>query len=346
MNENALRWKARIGSLKVLAVIVLVFAGAFFLIAIGDLSVATNNSTEPQAVDITQLARDEIATDKFVSVSGIAIYPAAYQETTDGKVTEEYYYLIDDAAGSAVLIKADGSVSVLETSEEKTISGLIHRPETKLRELIISDLPDIQSAGFETSADTYVGENERPPEAGSTTTLVIGLGVVCVLCIATFFFPGTVFGPKPLEVAPAPATGDAGVRATGEFQRLASVNPIQIGKGKRKFSQAVANIVPLENRRLMIYIHHVLTTKSYGVTVSRQESDWGAFVDSADVIDIEPGKLYGWKDRLAVRLRYRDEAQKEQMLLISFNHAAAQADFANQLRQMGFAVGSGEPSMM
>jgi len=96
----------------------------------------------------------------------------------------------------------------------------------------------------------------------------------------------------------------------------------------------------------MIYIHHIRTTKTYGVTVNRRESDWGVFIDPANVIDIEPGKLYGWKDRAAVRLRYRDEAQKEQTLYVSFNHAAAQAEFAGLLRRMGFAVGSGEMPLL
>ena len=346
MSENSLRWKARLGSLKALAALILLFAVIFLIPALGNLSVATSNPTEPQSVDISQLARNELGANQYVTVSGTAFYPSAYQKTSDGRVTEEYFFLFDVDTAAAILIQAKGTVSVLDSSEPKTITGLTHAPESELRNLILSDLPDIQSNGVTATADLYLGEDEKPPDIGASSAAVIGLGVVSALCLATFFFPGTVFGPRPVDSLSA-ATGDAGVKATGQFVQLASVQPsIQIGQGKRKFSNAVANVVPLENRRLMIYIHHILTTKTYGVTVNRRESDWGVFIDPANVIDIEPGKLYGWKDRAAVRLRYRDEAQKEQTLYVSFNHAAAQAEFAGLLRRMGFAVGSGEMPLL
>jgi len=96
----------------------------------------------------------------------------------------------------------------------------------------------------------------------------------------------------------------------------------------------------------MVYIHHILTQRVYGVKVREQETHWGVFVDRGIVIDVEPGMVYGWRDRPAVRIRYSDEASKQHTLIVSFNHAGAQADTASLLRQMGFAVGSGEPPLM
>ena len=64
------------------------------------------------------------------------------------------------------------------------------------------------------------------------------------------------------------------------------------------------------------------------------------------MIDIEPGKVYGWKDRWAVRLRYKDEKEQSQTLFVIFNQPGLQAEFASLLRQTGFAVGTGEAPMM
>jgi len=245
------------------------------------------------------------------------------------------------------LVQADESLSIIEQTEEVTVSGFTHSTESDLKQLIDSDLADIRSAGFDTISTLYIGEGEKPVDVAQQTGLAVGLGAILLLCVATFFFPGAVFAPRPVDSLATPATSNPDVKATGQFRKLASVRPsIRIDKGTRKFNNAVANILPLEDRRLMVYIHHVMTTKTYGITVRKQESDWGAFVDSANTLDIEPGKLYGWRDRPAVRLRYKDENEKQQALIVSFNHSGAQADFVNLLRQTGFIVGSGEAPPM
>jgi hypothetical protein len=238
-------------------------------------------------------------------------------------------------------------VPIVETTEPATVAGLTHPTESKLKTLVESDLPDIHEAGFEINTGLYVGQGEKPPDPAQQTMLITVLGLVSLACITTFFFPRTLFGPRPIDASAAHAQGDPGMQATGRFQKLNSVTPaIQIGKGTRQFNGAVANVVTLDNRRLMIYIHHILTTKTYGITVRKQETDWGAFIDSTNVLDIEPGKLYGWRERWAVRLRYNDEKGKPQTLIVTFHHAGAQSDLVNLLRQRGFAVGSGEMPLM
>jgi hypothetical protein len=347
MNESTLRWKGRLGSLKPIAALVLLFAVIFLLLALSDLSVASSNPSEPEGVDIARFAAGEIGASRYVSVSGTAFYPAAYEETEDSRVVSEYYFVVDTDASSMVLVEADGSVPIVERSEEVTISGMTRNTPSDLKALIESDLPDIRDAGLETSPSVYIQAGQKPADVSQQTALVGGLGVLSALCVATFFFPGTVFGPKPVDISDVAAKGAPVTQATGQFQKLSSVRPsIQIGKGTRKFSNSVANIIPLEDRRLMIYVHHILTTKAYGVTVNRQESDWGAFIDSANVIDIEPGKVYSWKDRWAVRLRYKDEKEQPQTLFVMFNQPGLQSEFVGLLRQMGFAVGMGEAPMM
>ena len=73
-------------------------------------------------------------------------------------------------------------------------------------------------------------------------------------------------------------------------------------------------------------------------------------LDRNRVQDVQPGKIYGWRDRLAVRVNYQDAAAapaaKPQTLIVSFNHAAAQQDFINLLRQRGFVVGTGDAGFL
>src|SRR3989304_437799 len=50
--------------------------------------------------------------------------------------------------------------------------------------------------------------------------------------------------------------------------------------------------------------------------------------------------------RIAVRFYYKDASEKQQMLYVIFNQAAAQAGFVNDLRRLGDVVGSGEPALV
>jgi heat shock protein HtpX len=56
---------------------------------------------------------------------------------------------------------------------------------------------------------------------------------------------------------------------------------------------------------------------------------------------VEPGRLYGWRDRWAVQMRYDDAKGKPQTLILSFDGAGEQAGFLNTLQETGFPVGTG-----
>ncbi|HEY4689418.1 MAG TPA: hypothetical protein VIK33_08910 [Anaerolineae bacterium] len=47
-----------------------------------------------------------------------------------------------------------------------------------------------------------------------------------------------------------------------------------------------------------------------------------------------------------MRFYYKDASEKQQMLYVIFNQAAAQAGFVNDLRRLGYVVGSGEPALI
>jgi hypothetical protein len=147
-----------------------------------------------------------------------------------------------------------------------------------------------------------------------------------------------VFLPGPVPVVAGPVQGNEGVRASGRFLHLKQVRPsIVTGKRTRRFEKAVANIVRLGNNRVMIYIHHVLRSYVYGVRVGTQESDWGVFLDQDSVQKIEPGTLYGWKNRHAVRIEHIQK-EKPQTLVVSFEQPWGLSLFVKRLRLLGFAV--------
>jgi hypothetical protein len=251
-----------------------------------------------------------------------------------------------------ILVRAANTLPVIDKQEQATISGMTHNTESKLQSLLESDFDEMHKAGVQTTSTLYLSEGQKPADLGQSAILVSGLLLVSVLCLVTFFFPSTVFGPQPIDFAAASqVVGNPGIKATGRFQRLASVRPsIVIGKGVRQFNHGVANIVPLTDGGVMIYIHYVLTYRSYGVKTGQQESDWAVMLDRSRVQDAEPGKVYGWRDRLAVRVHYQDPAaaptSKPQTLIVTFNHAGAQQDFVNLLRQRGFIVGTGDAPLL
>ncbi len=347
MNENSLRWKARIGSLKPLALIIIVVGAIAMFALASQLSIALNNSAKPQPVKIEQIVKGEIGSDRYVQVAGTAEYKARYQETENDRPVADYYFLVDYDAGHMILVKPSELVPEALDEEDVIVSGMTHTTDSDLRKLVESDMPDFRTNELQTTATLYIGKDERPANLTAVAVPIAIVGVLMVLSLATFVFPGVAFAPRPIDPMTAPIAGSTGIQATGRFQKVDSVNPsIKLGRSTRQFNNAVSNIVPLEDRRLMVMIHYVLTTRVYGIAVKKQQSDWAVIFDTANVIDIEPGQVLGWRDRLAVRLRYKDAQEKQRTLIVSFKQAGTQAAFVNLLRQLGFAVGSGEPSLI
>jgi hypothetical protein len=348
INEAALRWKGRLGSLKALGLLGVIVGAIFLLFRVEDLATALNNPAEPQVARISQLVTGEIGTDRYVSLSGQAEYQTGYRYTENNQPVDDYYFLVDYQAGYMVLVKSPTIIPETLRPESITVNGLTHSAPTDLRDKIEADKSDYTKAGLATISTLYVGEDEQPASAAGLIVPMAIVGLLMLLGLGTFFFPNQVFGPKPIDTfALDPAKSKPGVKASGTFQRLASVRPtIKLGKGTRKFDNSVANIVTLDSGDLMIYIHYILTTRVYGAAVNKRESDWGIFLQPSRVTEIEPGKLYSWRDRWAARIRYQTEAGKEQTLLLSFNDAGSLSDFASLLRSRGYMVGSGEAALI
>jgi hypothetical protein len=169
------------------------------------------------------------------------------------------------------------------------------------------------------------------------------MGFVGLLCLITYFFPAAVFGPYPVQPIPAGTEIKRGAaKATGTFQQVTKMQPLEFGKNKRKFQNSNANLFIAEDKSLGVYIHFVFTQRVYGIQVRKQETDWMIIVKPMQVIAIEPGKIYAWRDLWALSVQYKDSNNKNQALLISFESAASQANFISALRERGYAVSTGQ----
>lgn len=347
MNESALRWKGRLGRLKPLALVLGLVGLILLIVGLITLSSALNNDpNRPAEVSVGQLTRGEVPKSRYVTVDGFTDYDVCYTETEDGKTVARYYVLVDEEFLNLVVVKAAGFPIARPDLDPVTVTGMTRSMPSGLKDLVRSDVAEIHEYGLEINEDLYLAEGQNPPTKTSVWVLLIVGAVLLALAALLLLMPGTVFGPAPVEAAVAPVAGEAGTKASGTFQGLKSVQPLEVGRKARKFENAVANLVPLEDRRLLVYIHHVVTTRAYGLKVGRRESHWGVLIGQDNVVSIDPGKLYAWKDRPAVRLCYRDDKGKERQLLVSFDHAAAQAGFVKMLQQLGFAVGSGMPQVV
>jgi hypothetical protein len=347
MSESALRWKGRLGRLKSVALLIGLGGVVLLIIGLINFSSALNSDTEqPAAVTVGQLTRGEVPKGRYVTVAGWTDYDVWYTETEDSRTVASYYVLVDDDFLNLIVVKAAGSPSLLADFEPVVITGMTRSMPSDLQELVRSDVAEIHEYGLEINVNLYLAEGQKPMTKTTVLGLLIAGAVLLLLAAIPLAMPGTVFGPAPVEAAAAPATGDSAAKASGVFRVLQSVDPLEVGHKTRKFDNAVANLVPLAGGRLLVYIHHILTTRVYGVKASQKESHWGVLIEQGHVISIEPGKLYAWKDRPAVGLRYHDAQGQEQELVVSFDHAAAQADFIKMLQQLGFEVGAGMPQML
>lgn len=342
MNEGGLRWKGRIGSMKGGCSIVLILAVILACVAGISVDTARKNSDTPQEVTITQLVEGEIETLQYVTVSGMAVYDANYYKTEDGKTTETYYFLVDLETDDMVLVKHSAPTVYGKQPEDVTITGMTRSPASDLKTEMEKDQAEWEAEGLRSTSKIFVADGQTPPSLGSSVALLLGALGVAGVCVIPLFFPGTVFAPQPPDTTAMPPAGRPALKAAGTFQRLKSVDPLEIGKGTQHFNGAVANFIPRAERDVMIYIHQIVTHKRYGITISRRETDWGAFLNGENVQAVESGKIYGWKDKWAIHFLHTNAKGKNDHLYLVFEDAGGQADVVSQLEQLRFQVNKAE----
>ncbi len=339
MNETWLRWKARIGALKPFAIFTLIIGVLLLCVTSGALSTALKNQGGPKEVAVEDIITEKIGASQYVTVKGYAIYDAGYEQTEDGKTTATYYVLLDDQSGYLIMVKSPNAIEVRQ-EDDVIITGMTRSTPTDLQDLIESDMAMFEENDFTTSPKVYIQEGATPGSVpGYAIAIVLFFGVV-LLSIVPLFFPSTVFTARPLpQVTENAPENKKTIKSTGRYLKLAQLEPtVEIGKGARNFTNANTNIIPQGERSLLLYIHFIYKTKTYGVTVHTSVTDWGLFLNGSNVIDITPGKLYGWKDRWAIRFRYNNDKGKEETAYLFFEHPAVHLIIVDLLRQLGFML--------
>ena len=343
MNETWLRWKGWIGALKPFAFLVSIFLVIFAFPVGHNLLTAVKNTGGVQKVSIAQLVSDQVGTNKYVSVAGTASYKNAYTETNDGSTTAVIYPLIDTNNNVLVFVRTTHTEVQYESNAHVTVTGMTSSTSTELTDAITQDLESITSAGFQTSKNIYIEEGQKPANLLLALAETALIGFLGFLCLVIFLFPSTVFGPYPVQpIAPGTEIKKGLTKATGTFQQVKKMQPLEFGKAKRKFQAANANLFFAEDGSLGIYIHFIFTQRVYGIKVRRQETDWMILIKPTQVTAIEPGKLYAFREQWAISVRYVDANGKSQTAFINFESAVAQASFVDYLRQRRFAVSSGQ----
>ncbi len=342
MNENSLRWRARIGSLKWIGLIVVILAGIGLIYAISELLTAIQNPSEPRTVKVEQIVTGDVGSSQYVTLEGYAMYDTGYEQTEDGVPVATYFLLVDDFTGHLIVVKASDVHIDHREMDWTSLVGMTRKTPSELKGLIQSDTGFFEEAGFSTTADLYLVEGETPSSIGQSLLLSSSLAAVVVLAVIPFFYPTTVFLPKPVEMVTVDAVSMnkkvGNLKATGRFLQLKKVEPsLELGKRRQRFTNAVANIIPLDQDDLMIYIHHVVRYNFIPVS----KTHWGVFLNKKNVSVVEPGLQLGWTDRPAVQIRFTSEEWKSETLLLAFDHASDQAAFVKLLRERGFKVGSG-----
>lgn len=338
MRDILLRIRGVIGSLKPLTVIILILAAILLVKAVSDFVVVLRSPVAPHAVSVSEIVEGQVATKTYVSVSGYAYYEMGYTEEENGSTVATFYWLADETTGHIAVVKASTRTTHDRTSKNATVIGMTARTPSELKSIVKQDIGDLRDEGFEIGADVYVREGAKPPDLLITLLLMSVAGAVTAVCLLLLLFPTIVFEPGPVPVVAGPVKGNEGIRASGRFLQLRQVRPsIDIGKRTRRFDRAVANIVRLGNNRLMVCIHHVLRSYVYGLRVGTQESDWGVLLDHDNVRRIEPGTLYGWQNRYAVRIEHI-QRDKPHTLVVSFEQPWGLSLFIKRLRLLGFPV--------
>ncbi len=334
-----LRIRGWISALRPFAPVVLIL-GIFLLISLGsDLYQAYRVSTSPE-VEIAQLVSGEIGVNDYVTITGLALYEARLDETQGDNLVAVFVPVIDLETGAMVFVRStQDTVMSKEGAEIITLSGKTAAPEDELVRVISEDLDVISDAGLTTTLDLYIDKVLEPDRINRLLLQLGGVGIGVFLCAAVIAMPAIVFNPEPLAVGLSAAGVSLGiVQVSGKLFKSVKNNPLEATRRKQHFSRANANLIKDATSGLIVSVHHVVTHRTYGIKTGQTESDWLVKLTPYQVVRIEPGKLYTFVQHQAVRIVYKTEADKEAVLVFSFDNDQDQVAFINLLKEMGFAI--------
>jgi hypothetical protein len=142
LNDTLLRVIGRFTNSSVLAIPLGLLSAVFFFISLNNLPEALKAPVEMRDAEIGQIVRGEIGLGQYVQVSGTALYGSGYYLEIDGRVESQYFFLLDESTGDALLVQAANPYpNDLEDVQATfaAISGVIHAVQAefvnKLRQI-------------------------------------------------------------------------------------------------------------------------------------------------------------------------------------------------------------------
>jgi len=339
VNERWLRWQARLGASKLPVWFAAITAFLFLGMLAPDLTGALGHLTGPRRVTIHQLI-NQTQLNQYVRVAGTARYDLAVKQIENNRVVGVYYALVDQDTNEMVWVR----------SAEPTKEAMKSKPQhVTLEGITCPTMPNVRArlnAILFTSSAMHLNANQTPMNIGLAGLIVAGLGIVILVGVVAIFCPQTVFVPEPIPPAALFATGEPGMRVSGFFHRIRRLQPwIEFSDAVKHLREVTGELVFLKDRCLFVRIHHIAWHSPTSISAPR-EIEWGALIVPDHLLKIEPGKLYGWHDRWAVRLTYCDADNVPRALIVSFNHSGAQAEFINWLTHLGYSVSAPWPEMV
>jgi hypothetical protein len=339
MNNTALRVRGWISALRPFALLGLVL-GLLFGIAVGINLYQANRAANSPQIEIGQLLRGEIGPNDYVTITGFVVYGGGFTETEGEKIVAAINPVIDMNTGELIFVRFTQAELLTKEGEETiTVSGRTAVPEDELARLIEGSITELESVGLSVTSDQYIKNVVQPGQINRAWLQIGAIGAAMVLCAAIYAMPAIVFNPEPLSAAsPSPVAGLVNMQVTGKLFKASKKDIYQATKRRQHFAKAYANLIRLDPNGLMVHVHQVVRHRSYGITVGKTESDWLVKLYPHQVVKVEPGKLYTFNQRWAVRFVYKTEDDKESVLVVNFENDQDQAAFISLLKEMGFAV--------
>lgn len=339
MNKTTLRLRGWISALRPFALMAGVI-GLLSLIGLGINVYRANQAVNSPEVKIGQLVSGEIGANQYVTITGYIIYGGFFEQTDGDKLVAVVNPVIDMLTGEMIFVRfTNEDVRTKEGEEAVTLSGKTAVPDAEFTQLILDVLPDLEAVGLRTTSFLYIDNVLQPGQINRTWLQIGVVGVVIVLGAAIYAMPGIVFNPEPLAVGSSAVGVSLGnVQVSGKLFKSVKNNPFEATGRKRHFSRANANLIKDASNGLIVAVHHVVTYRTYGIKTGQAESDWLVKLTPYQVVRIEPGKLYTFIQHQAVRIVYKAEADKQAVLVLSFETDQDQAACINLLKEMGFAV--------
>ena len=340
MNSYRLRFKGWISALRPYALLAIVL-GSFFLIGfIKSYTQASRAANSPE-VAIGALVRGEVEPGSYVTLSGLLLYGGLIEEMEDNKLVAVFNPLVDPVTGQMILVRfTQQEVFSREDEEMIIISGRTASPGRDLAPLIEQFLPEIRAAGLTTTVDLYLRDILEPGQPQSLLPGLVGVGLGMLVCAVIVVMPRIVFSPQPLSASASLEQGIPNrVRVTG---RLNKVNPkatsLELTKRRQHFAKVAVAVLSTEKRELVVHYHQVAVNRYMGIKIGTNVSDWAVRLSPIQVVRIEPGRLYSFDVRPALRIVYKDQPDRESVLALSFENDKEQAFFVEMLKELGFSV--------